>query len=105
MPQHHYQPRLESLGCEFHAPYLRGRNDISCHPDHEEIAESLIEHDLSGDARVGAAEDDGEGLLALSELWTARPTQESIGITQRGCEAVVSFLKSGERFARTGGTH
>src|SRR5438477_2683467 len=67
MPQHHDQPRAEARGRKFYAADLRRRHDISRDPDHEQVAKSLPEDEFGGDAGVGASEDNGEGLLSLSE--------------------------------------
>ena len=64
MPEHHDQARAEGLGGELDAADLRGRDDVARDADHEQVAESLVEHDLGRHARIRAAEDDGEWLLA-----------------------------------------
>ena len=64
MAEHHHQARAEGLGGELDAADLGGRDDVAGDADDEQVAESLIEDQLRGHARIGAAEDDGEGLLA-----------------------------------------
>ena len=68
MAKYDDESRVEFAGGEFDATNLRGRHDVSGHTNHEEIAESLIEHDLGGHARIGAAQDDREWLLAICQL-------------------------------------
>ena len=49
-------------------PTCDGRDDVAGDADDEQVAEPLIEDDLGRHARVGAAEDDRERLLASSQL-------------------------------------
>ncbi len=49
MTEYDDEPRAESLRGEFDAAHLRGRDDVSGHADHEQIAQTLIENDLDGD--------------------------------------------------------
>ena len=61
--EHDDQRRAELLGRKLDASQLRGSDDVAGDPDDEQVAEILVEHDLDRHARVGAAEDDREGLL------------------------------------------
>src|SRR5438093_6315763 len=63
MPQHDREPGLEALGGELDTADLRGRHDIARDANDEEVAEALSKDQLGGDAGVGAAEHDSEGLL------------------------------------------
>ncbi len=67
MPQHHDKPRAEACGRKFYAADLRRRHDIPGYPDDEQVAKSLPEDELGGNAGIGASEDDGEGLLSFGE--------------------------------------
>jgi hypothetical protein len=78
MPQHHHQPRTERPGRELHASHLRRCDDVAGDADDEQVAEALVEHDLGGHARIGAAEDDGERLLAGRQLAPPRPRSASL---------------------------
>ena len=99
MPQHHDQPRVEALRRELHAADLRGGHDVAGDADHEQVAEPLVEHDLRGHARVRAAEDDGEGLLARRELAAAhRLRGRDVAVAHVVDEPAVAFAQAVERF-------
>src|SRR5205807_2348251 len=72
--QHHRQARAEPRRREFDAPHLRRRHDVARHPDHEEIAEPLTEHELRGHPCIGTAEHDGERLLPLPQHRRGSPS-------------------------------
>ena len=61
--EHDCQTRLESLGRELDAADLRGRDNVARDANDEQVAEALRKDELSGNARVGTSQDDGEGLL------------------------------------------
>src|SRR5215469_16028202 len=63
MPEYHYQARTECGGSELDTADLRGRDDVAGDANDEQVPESLIEHDLRGHARIGAAEHDRPGSL------------------------------------------
>ena len=44
---------------------LIGGGDVAGHPDHEEIADALVEDDFRGHPGVGAGEDHRQRVLAL----------------------------------------
>src|SRR5690349_4355840 len=75
--EHDDQLRAEARGGEFYAADLRRRHDIPGHPDDEQVAKSLCENELGGNARVRTAEDDGKGCLAVRE-------GEGTGAAERG---------------------
>ena len=54
----HHQARAEALGRELDAADLRRRDDVARDADDEQIAQALVEDDLGGRARIGAAEHD-----------------------------------------------
>ena len=64
--------RAEALDGKLDAADLRRGDDVARDPDDEEIAKALVEDDLGRDARVGAAEHDGERLLPIGQGATAR---------------------------------
>jgi hypothetical protein len=66
--QDHDQPCVELLRRELHAADLRWSDDVAGDADHEQVAEPLVEDELGGHPRVGAAEDDRERLLAGHEV-------------------------------------
>ena len=68
-PEHDDEARAEALGRELDAADLRRCDDVARDADDEQVAESLVEHDLDGHARVGAAEDDRD---AAPDRWRAR---------------------------------
>ena len=71
VPEHDDEPRVELLGGELDAADQRRRDDVAGDADDEEIAEALIEHELGGHTRIGAAEDDRERLLAVRDFRAA----------------------------------
>ena len=52
MPQHNDQPCAEPRRRELDAADLRGSNDVSGNANDKQIAQTLVEHDLSGNSRV-----------------------------------------------------
>ena len=103
VPEDHDEARAEALGGELDAADLRRRDDVAGHADHEQIAQTLIEDDLGGHARIGAAEDDGEWLLPGGELHPARGVRERRLAAHVRDEAAIAFAQPVERFA--GGDH
>jgi hypothetical protein len=96
--EHDDEPRAELLGGVLDAPDLRGRDDVPGDADDEEVAEPLIEDDLSGDARVGAAENDRVRRLLLRELGAALLAEERLEPADVGGEAGVAVLEALEGF-------
>jgi hypothetical protein len=93
------QSRAESLGCELDASDLRRRDDVTGNPDDEEVSESLIEHQLGGHARIGAAEYDGERLLRSGELQLAARPWGAVITLNRGYKPAVPILESFQSFS------
>ena len=60
-----YQASVENPGCKFDAAELRLRHDVASDPYDEQVAQSLVEHDLDRDPGIGAAYYDGERGLVL----------------------------------------
>src|SRR5437762_14360000 len=52
------------------APQALIVDHISCHADHKQIAEPLIEYDLGRNARIGAAENDRKRMLNLCQFFS-----------------------------------
>ena len=75
----HHELGAESLGRELDAADLGGGHDVAGHPDHEEVAEALVEDDLGGHPRVGTAEDDRERVVRVHEFLAAGLVDERIG--------------------------
>ncbi len=92
------QPRLEPVGGELHAADLGLGDDVAGHPDHEQVAESLLEDDLGGNSRVGASENDGERLLAAYQPPAPRAAGKRVAASHVGYEATVSVAQALERF-------
>ena len=67
------------------------------HPDDEQVAQSLVEDDLGGDAGVGTAEDDGERFLAGGEFRPFGMAEQGIGAAQAGGEPLVPFPQALQR--------
>ena len=90
--EHDDQPRAEPRGGELDAADLRRRDDVAGDADHEQVAEALVEDDLGGHPRVGAAEDDGERLLACDQRVASLRAREPLAAPDAGCEAAVALL-------------
>jgi hypothetical protein len=63
MAQHDHQRRSEAFDREFDAADLRRRNDVAGNPDHEQVAETLVENNFSRHPRIGATDNNGKGFL------------------------------------------
>ena len=61
--EYHHQPRAELFSRKFDAADQGRSDDVARDPDDEQISQTLIEHDLDGNARIGAAENGGKRLL------------------------------------------
>jgi hypothetical protein len=72
MAYDHDQANAVAGGGKFDAADERRRHDIARNADDEQVAEALIEDDLSRDAGIGATEDDRKRLLGRRDL-TAAP--------------------------------
>ena len=87
-----------SLGGELDAADLRRRDDVAGDADDEEIAKALIEDDLGRHARVGTAEDDGEGRLPRGQLDAPRLAGERSEADDVRREPMVACLQAFECF-------
>jgi hypothetical protein len=67
--QHDDQARPEARGGELDAADARGRDDVACDADDEQVAQPLIEDDLGGHARESAPQDDRERLPVVRRSW------------------------------------
>src|SRR4051794_26617866 len=97
MAEHHDQTRSEPFGGELDAADSRRCDDVARDTDHEKIAESLVEDDFRGNARIGTAEDDRERLLPVRKLAATRRRREDILAAARD-EPAVSFAQAFEGF-------
>jgi hypothetical protein len=68
MSQDHEQIRVEVFDGIFAGSDLVVIGDVTGNTDDEEVAETLIEDELRGDARIGAGEHDGARVLLGGEL-------------------------------------
>ena len=84
------------FGCVFDAAQRDVVHDVSGGAYYEEIAEPLIKHDLGRGARIRAAENDREGMLAILEI---RPARGALMRMRKiaGNEASVAGFEPGER--------
>ncbi len=78
--EHDDKAHVKALGGELHAADLRRRDDVAGDADDEQIPEALVEDEFGRHARVRAAEDDGEWLLAAGDFLAPR-------VTGRGLQA------------------
>src|SRR3954451_12852111 len=102
MAQHNHESRAKAGRRELDAADLRRRDDVAGDANDEEIAEPLIEDEFSGNARVGTAENNREGLLPRRKRGAPRVI-ERIGGRLVGDEPAVALLQAGEGFG--GGQH
>lgn len=98
--ENYNERRPESIGRELHAPDLRRRDDVTCHPDDEKVAESLVKNDLGGNAGIRAAEDDCERLLVFRNGVAAALAGEGVATANPLAEALVSFPQALKSFRR-----
>src|SRR5881628_3084784 len=96
--EHDHKPRAEACGRKLHAADLRRRHDIPSYPDDEQVAKSLPEDELGGNAGVGASEDNGEGLLSFGESEATGLADSGSGVCQARDKPAVALLQSHERF-------
>src|SRR5690606_41022300 len=93
MAEHYHQTRSESLRRELDAADLRRRDDIACDSDDEQVAHTLIEHELHRHPRIGASEDHGKRLLAIDEILPSRLAEQGLQAANPGREPSVSFTQ------------
>src|SRR5207249_4516000 len=104
VPEHDRQPRSEAPGGELHTPDLRRRHDVPGDADHKQISKPLPEHELGGNARIGATQDDGERLLPplppppLGQREPMGLPQRGIGVIHACDEPTVAFSQPRECF-------
>ena len=94
-----HQSRTEPRGGELDAADLRRRDDVAGHANHEQVAQPLVEHQLGGNARVGAAENDGEGFLPGHEFDAAAEAQEGVEAAHVRGEALVAVAEPDQSFS------
>ena len=97
MAQDNHQPGPEVRGRELDAANLRRRHDVAGDTDDEQIAQPLVEDELSRHPRVRATEDDREGPLLLRQLDSARMADPDLTSDTRN-EAAVSRAEAIKRF-------
>ncbi len=100
VPEHDDEPRAEPLGRELDAADLRRRDDVARDADDEQVAEALIEHDLDRHARVRAAEDRRERLLAGDDGHAPNAARELVDRVLACDEAPIAVAQALERVAR-----
>ena len=99
-PEHDDQARAKARGGELDAADLRGRDDVAGDADHEQVAQPLVEDDLGRHARVGAAQDDGEGLLPGNQRAAPRLGGAAGRVAHLGDEAPVALAQQRQRLRR-----
>ena len=78
-PEHGHE-RDPEFGCpELDASDSRRVDRLSGGADHEQVAETSVEHDLGSHARVDASEDDRERFLTRPPRWRATPRSGEAG--------------------------
>lgn len=96
MPEDDDEPRAERLGRELDAANLRRRDNVAGHPDHEQIPEALVEHDLGRYPGIGAAEDDGKGCLVERELYASPAAHAGLRSPDVRYKALIPLAKTVE---------
>jgi hypothetical protein len=92
--KHHNEARVEAGSRKLDTADLGGCDNVAGHANDEEVAEALIEDQLRRYAGVGAAEDDGEGLLGGAEDGVAPAIEACDGQRQPLRKALVPNTKS-----------
>ena len=85
------RPPAEPRRGELDAANLRGSNDVAGDADDKQLAQTLIEHHLCRDSRIGTPEDDGELLLTCRQLAAARLAPEYVAAPSARNEETVSL--------------
>ena len=98
MAEDHHEPRPELAGGELDASDLRRCHDVAGDTDDEQVAQALIEHDLGGDARVRAPEDNRERLLSIGQIAAMRTPHDRRMTANVGHESLVAFAQPIECF-------
>ena len=96
--EHHHESGAEPLGGELDAADLRRSSDVSRHADDEQIPQPLVEDDLCRRPRIGASENDGEGLLAVGHRLAARLVGELVAGAGAGDKPPVALAQTSECF-------
>jgi hypothetical protein len=99
MAEDHDQSGIESCRAELDAPDLRRRDDVARNPDDEQVSETLVEHDLGRNPRIGAAENDGERLLLIGQLGASADLRH-VGPPNAGGKPQIAVAEPLKRFAR-----
>ena len=98
MPKHHHQPGAERFDGKFDAADLGRGDDVAGHADDEQFPQPLVEHQLAGNAGIGAAEQHGKGLLPHDQLGPACLVGGQRHASQAGHETPVAVLQDSESF-------
>jgi hypothetical protein len=96
--QYHDQSRAELAHRELHTADLRWGHDVPGDANDEQVAESLIEHDLGGHARVGATEDNPERFLPIGKIAAMCPAHYRRVTANVSDESFVAFAEPIECF-------
>src|SRR5690606_14641988 len=64
MAEYDHEACSEALRGELDTADLRGSHDVAGDPNHEEIAQPLVENNFGRHTRIGASEHDGERALS-----------------------------------------
>ncbi len=84
----------------FHASDLRGCNHIPRDSNHKKIAQSLIENELGRNSGIGAANDDGKGLLSGHQIPATLVVRAMVLSQMIGGKASVAVLQAFESLLR-----
>src|SRR3989442_9041126 len=98
MPKNHHQPGAEPLRRKLDAADLRRGYDIAGNADNKQVAEALVEDNLSRHARVGTSEDDCKRLLICRHFEAARLARERVMAANVRYKATVAFSQAFECF-------
>jgi len=104
MPEYDHEFGAEVLMCILDAAGDIRRDDVASDPDHEQVAETLIEDQFRRHARIAATQDDGEGVLAA-----AQSRESLLGDVAVFCfatdESLISFDQALKRLLRRVWSH
>jgi hypothetical protein len=95
----HHEPGAELRGGELDAADQGGSDDVSRHPDDEQVAQALVEDDLDRYPGVGAAENGREGRLALRQFAAAGLAGKGATARSLRHEAAVPLAQAVECFS------
>src|SRR2546429_9537314 len=100
MPKNHHQASAEPRRRELDAADLRGSDDVSGNTNDKQVAQALVEDDLSRHPRVGTTENNGERLLTRGQLVAARLARERVMAPNVRYKATVALPQAFEGFSR-----